>query len=484
MGAPALTPSAALAALPPCGCAFDFEDGSTQGWQVTSGSGLTVSNSTNRAYTGSRSLAVTARGSGAVAVNDASALAGLTNGTTVTYRVYSPRKGDTRVQPFTTDRSLAVHTAEARTLGKGWTTLTWQVPYQSGVTALGLKITPLLRNLSTLNLDALSWPDTFVRRAATRLQVGGQDYRFDGINIYNANSLDNCWYRMGDNDLLNQTLSGLSGLEVFRSWFFQSLATRNGVRDWSAFDHTLQVAADHHVKVIVTLGNQWGDCESTGYKDLGWYQTRYLQQQGGELVSYRAWVQEAISRYRNDPTIAMWQLMNEAEASDSRYGNCQETSAASALRAFTDDVGGLAHSLDSRHLVNLGTLGSGQCGTANANYQYLHSSAGTDLCEFHDYGSPSVPMPGDEWNGLQVRLNQCNTNLGKPLFGGETGISIPDEVATQSERASAFDAKLAAQFTAGVVGELLWALNSNCSNDCTTYDIGPGDPSLALLSRY
>ena len=487
LGTPGASTAAPPAPPPPCGCAFDFEDGTTQSWGVTSGAGVSFALDAKTRYSGSTSLGVTlsSRSPAAIGVQNAALLAGLTNDITVTYHLYAPKAGSLTVQPSAKDRAGLVRTTTATTLAKGWNTLTWRVPAQSGVGGIGLLLTPQRGWTGKVNLDAVSWPDTFVRRALTRLRVQGQNYRFDGINIYNANSRnDSCWYSMGDNALLDQSLAALPGLEVFRSWFFQSLATTAGGRDWSAFDHTLQVAAAHHVKVVVTLGNQWGDCETTGYKSLSWYQGGYATAQGGELASYRAWVQEVVGRYRNDPTVAMWQLMNEAEASDALYGACQEPAAASALRAFTDDVGGLAHALDANHLVNLGSLGSGQCGMSSPDYEYVHASAGTDLCEFHDYGSPSTAIPGDQWNGLQVRITQCNTDLGKPLFGGESGISLPDELATEADRASAFDAKLAAQFGANVVGELFWAWNTNCSTACTSYDIGVGDPTTQLLTTY
>jgi hypothetical protein len=481
---PARSMARAAAASAPCRCPFDFEDGTTQSWAVTWGSGLAVRNNATVAFTGTRSLAITVKGAGAVDVENGAVLSGLTNSVTVTYHLYAPRTGAVSVQPFAKDRSWVVNFTAAVTLAKGWNTLTSQVPYQPGVNAIGLGITPLRGWTGRIELDAVAWPDSFVRRAATRLQVQGQDYRFDGLNIYNANSVNNCWYTMGNNGLLDQTLSDLAGLEVFRSWFFQSLATTAGGRDWSAFDHTLQVAAAHHVKVVVTLANQWGDCETTGYKNLAWYRGGYSQAQGGELASYRAWVQEVVTRYRNDPTVAMWQLMNEAEASDARGAICQETAAANGLRAFTDDVGGLAHSLDANHLVNLGTIGSGQCGATYTDYEYVHASPGTDLCEYHDYGSPSTPLPGDQWNGLQLKLTQCNTDLDKPLFVGETGISVPDEATSASQRATDFDAKLNTQFAAKVVGEMPWTWNINCSTNCSNYDIGVGDPTTSLLTRY
>src|SRR5207237_4002357 len=118
----------------------------------------------------------------------------------------------------------------------------------------------------------------FVTRQGTQLLLQGHPYRFTGLNIYNANSTnDSCWYSMGSGPVLDKSLRQVGpGNEVFRAWFFQSLATRDGRRDWSAFDHTLEVASLNDYRVIVTLANQWGDCEpASGYNDYGWYESGY-----------------------------------------------------------------------------------------------------------------------------------------------------------------------------------------------------------------
>lgn len=106
-------------------------------------------------------------------------------------------------------------------------------------------------------------PPGFVGRSGTRFTIGGRPFTFTGFNIYQANSRSNCSYTMGTGSALDTALTDIGpGTEVFRAWFFQRLATTNGQRDWSAFDHTLAVARAHGVRVIVTLANQWGSCES------------------------------------------------------------------------------------------------------------------------------------------------------------------------------------------------------------------------------
>jgi hypothetical protein len=331
---------------------------------------------------------------------------------------------------------------------------------------------------------AVATPQGFV--TVERRCLDSEPYVFTGINIYNANNTSGCWYSFSTGSTLTESFARIAGEgpKVVRAWFFQGLATSAGSRDWSAIDNTLAVAAAHNTKVIVTFANQWRDCDGVNggagiYKDESWYTTGYTQPDPAGTVSYRDWVVEIVDRYKNNPSVLAWQLMNEAEVKPSESAGCS-TNAADILRSFADDVSSLIKSIDPNHLVSLGTIGGGQCGAQGAEYQYVHDLDTIDLCEYHDYGSPSDPMPGDQWNGLQVRIDQCNA-LDKPVFVGETGI-LKEAYSSLRERAAAFRAKLDAQFDAGVVGELVWAWNRDGSPG--SYDIGPYDPTLSMLELY
>lgn len=325
--------------------------------------------------------------------------------------------------------------------------------------------------------------NSFVTRSGTQLLLDRQPYRFTGLNIYHANSDGWCSYPWGSGDELDTALSEIGpGKRVFRAWFFQPLATTNGIRDWSAFDHTLAVAAAHGVRVIATLTDQWGECgastgETSYYKTASWYTAGYTQVDAGMLASYRDWVAEVVARYKDDPTVMAWQLINEAEVK-TVVGPACAPSAHEILKSWATDVSGLVKSIDANHLVSLGTIGSGQCGASGSDYKTLHDVPSIDLCEYHDYNSPTVPMPGDIYNGLQLRIDQCNA-LNKPIFVGEMGI-IPAAVGgTLQGRANAFQAKLDAQFAADVRGILAWAWVST-----DAYVIGPGDPVLDVLNYF
>jgi mannan endo-1,4-beta-mannosidase len=327
----------------------------------------------------------------------------------------------------------------------------------------------------------------FVTHQGSTLLLRGQSYHFTGLNIYNAASLTSCWYPMGSGPLLDSSLATIDNTsggdaKVIRIWFFQSMAVRSGHLDWSGFDHTLAAARSRGFLVIPALADQWGDCDQTGrYKTESWYRSGYRNTDPGGLESYRDWVRDVVSRYQSDPTVAIWSLMNEAEDAQSKGGSCSPTAAAT-LRAFADDVASVSKTFDSNHLVTLGTIGTGQCGASNDDYQNLYSSPNLDVCEYHDYGSDNTALPGDQWNGLQTRIEQC-TALGKPIIVGEAGID-PNLVGGSATRASLFAGKLSAQLRAGVAGFLAWDWQAGGQRGGDHYVIGPGDPTLAVLGRY
>jgi hypothetical protein len=332
--------------------------------------------------------------------------------------------------------------------------------------------------------EASEDPAAYVSATGTGLTVGGEPYRFAGVNIYNANSDGWCGHEMRSPGRLAALLNELHpGSNAFRAWFFQPLSLNADLteRDWSAFDNTLAEARARGLKVIVTLSDHWGECGNkvaVAVKSPDWYRSGYTDLEPGHLTSYRDYVTEVVTRYRDDPTILMWQLMNEAETKNLVTGDC-EPGGHFVLRDFAADVSGLIKTIDPNHLVSLGTLGGPQCGPHRDFYRDVHDVATIDVCEFHDY-SPTEAMPtfiyGDSYdNGLATRIGICH-GLGKPIFVGESG--IPRDFGLD-ERAAQFRAKVRAQFGAGVVGFLAWVFADSPLDG--TYDLRPGDPALPEL---
>lgn len=345
-----------------------------------------------------------------------------------------------------------------------------------------------------------------VEAAGTKLTLGGSVYRFVGVNAY---ELATDWGTnagcgaMSTDSQLDELFSSLAPDSLVRIWAFQgSMATNVHTHqlDWGPLDRVFAAAAAYHQKLIVTLTDQGGTCDGGHWQDPSWYEGGFEEVfnspansdgQGLDPLSYDQYLVDIVSRYRNSPALGMWEPISEAEAStcppqdepDNCSGNqtCpDEAVAAAALRHFFDVVGAQIHSLDPNHLVESGLLGGGQCGTQGSDYEYVSASPGVDVLSYHDYYG-STPMGGDQWNGVAVRIAQAKA-LGKPIIDGEVGIEAGSGEGCTSlpERASEFDQKEDAQFSAGASGLLVWDWVPSSDSVCS-YDTYPGDPLTTLV---
>ena len=266
-----------------------------------------------------------------------------------------------------------------------------------------------------------------------------------------------------------------------------------GAREWRPLDRVVEAARRHDQLLVISLGNQSGNCDDGHFKDRAWYQGGYhntYTATGSEhaTVSYWDWFHEIVSRYRGSTTVAMWEPVNEPEASDCAPGlsmdacfphlQCTDGAAsAAALREFFDVVGAEIKRIDPNHLVESGALGGTQCGWTGSGGAHIEASPGIDVASYHDY-VPNEVLPGE----LAARVHEA-VSLGKPLLVGEFGIQAAGAGTGCGSRASRLGhvrAKTDAMLAAGVAGALLWSWVPSAQAGCG-YDVGPGDPVLAAL---
>lgn len=132
-------------------------------------------------------------------------------------------------------------------------------------------------------------------------------------------------------------------------------------------------------------------------------------------------------------------------------------------------------------MITAGLTGGGQCGSQGDEYEYLAQSPFVDVLQYHDYGADGVPLPGDQWNGLQRRITQ-SAAVGKPLLVGEIG-QLAGSCGDVDSRATGIAAKIDGQRAAGTAGALLWAFVPDPRPTDCTYDIGPSDPLWQTIGR-
>ncbi len=312
-------------------------------------------------------------------------------------------------------------------------------------------------------------PDNpYVTAHGRDLYVRGKKLRFIGVNA-GVSTIDRPVYRGCGPALSDTQVDTLfihlqsMGITVVRVWLMQSF-TASGA-DFSRFDYLLRLAAADDMYLLPTLENQWPNCTEGGYKLDTWYSQGYRLPYGTYPISYKAYVGRVVTRYRNNPHIIMWQLMNEAECQ-----NANGRPNPQALYRFAKDMSAYIKVLDHHHLVSLGARNGGEPGVDKASYLRLHALPTIDVLEAHLYGDPTDPIPPDLRNILDDSVA-----LNKPVFVGEAGIDSNDcagmaNCYTPQQRARLFSAKINAFFARGGAGYIIWHYMENKPMDSVGFD--------------
>jgi hypothetical protein len=129
---------------------LNFSNDATNGWGVEWGSDASVSPS-------ALGLSLQLSGTGYPGFDGTSGLSSLSPGARVTYEIDDPSGAPIQIVPFAQDSSWTVHFAPATTLSNGWNAVTWTVPAQSGLNAIGLQVNDPNNWSGQLVLGSAGW---------------------------------------------------------------------------------------------------------------------------------------------------------------------------------------------------------------------------------------------------------------------------------------------------------------------------------------
>lgn len=308
----------------------------------------------------------------------------------------------------------------------------------------------------------------FVTASGRNFSSNGSVFKSIGVNRYNLMTTGGtpyigCGGTFKDSDLVTwfSELKSM-GVTSVRFWLFQEF-TKSGA-DLSRFDYLLTLGKQYNVKLIPVFENHWKDCTQGGSKTSAWYQSGYRSPYGTYSLSLKDYIGKIVPKYANNPQIMMWQIMNEAESSDS-----------TALYNFAKDVSGYINSLDVNHLVSFGTMGSGQAGASV--YKQIHALSSVDVLEYHDYNSETTALPST----LSDRIKD-SISLNKPLIIGEAGINLSDGYTTTA-RAGYFDNKMSAYFNNNGSLYMIWSYRE-VNNQDASYGFNFTDPLVKVVNKY
>ncbi|WP_181762904.1 beta-mannosidase [Rhodococcus spelaei] len=325
----------------------------------------------------------------------------------------------------------------------------------------------------------------------TSLRLDGKAWWPAGFNAYQLATNWSVNKGCGAEVNLDEYFAGLPPHSLTRFNAFEALATDKvtGRRDWTAVDAVFRAAERHGQLLVPVLTAQDGACENEVFKQRDWYADGWRSAPHGAAASFAEWTESAVTRWRDSPALAAWELVGEPETSVCHGGNCDLASrtcppdAASVLRSFMDEAGAVVRRAAPGSLITAGLTGGGQCGTAGDDYQYVGASPNVDILQYHDYHADGIALPGDRWNGLAVRIRQAN-EIGKPLLVAEIGQAAGPGAATVERRAFDIERKISGQRAAGTAGALLWSFVPDPRHQDATYDIGKGDPLFAVMAHY
>ncbi|WP_412739490.1 cellulase family glycosylhydrolase [Krasilnikovia sp. MM14-A1259] len=310
-------------------------------------------------------------------------------------------------------------------------------------------------------------PAGFVSRQGTALMLDGKPFKYVGLNAYGMSGCDGpAW----SDAQLADYFARLAPNTVTRTWAFQPFGT-------APLDRIVATAAKYRQKVIFTLAdgrNYCGEHDGAvtpegGDKSTAWYTSGYR-------TNYLPWVTTVVSRYKDNPTVAMWEMINEPGSfSSSAYTDAM-------VKGFFDATAAKIKSIDPNHLVGTGALSEDMKGTGN--YATVHASPNIDVASLHEYEY--------DWNNsnaivtghLATVLAQM-APLGKPVIIGETGIQAGAGCRTSvTARDAAIRQKLT-RYTAypAVAGVNVWSVvqyNPYGQEKCPL-EMPANDPVLATV---
>jgi hypothetical protein len=342
--------------------------------------------------------------------------------------------------------------------------------------------TPLLLGLAVCLLSAAAAPAVpagFVTRQGSKLMLDGREYRAIGVNIPNLHqAYMGTWFHIqqiyGSPEKAKQAMvDAIVDAEKSHLAFIRFFADPGYPRDramlyekdpahyWQLMDQLFALCKQHHVKLVPVLGTIPGP-----YLFYGETGQSILDPASKTYQAVHRYITEFVTRYKDDPTVLMWELTNEGMlAADVDMAGWKLLPAGvyppgMAVRATGTRADSLTwamygqlyreqaafiHGLDPNHLVESGdSCVRPECTSRRDTFpdfkyrpdtwrEWLGNNLASqpeplDLYSFHFYGNDEVAGAEVPWAGM-TRLQEMRQVVevvhaaGAPVFIGELGAS-------------------------------------------------------------
>lgn len=308
--------------------------------------------------------------------------------------------------------------------------------------------------------------DPFVRRVERSFFLNGDPFRFVGVASWALLEATQCtaakpedreaWMQQAYDELVP------SRSKVARFFAFQSSAGPNG-NDFTLFDSSVRYARRAGIRLMFILEHAQGSCSVGGDRETNWYANGYQNPDGNYALSYRDFAQALAQRYRDEPTVLGYVLVQS-------LGNGSD---GSTLPGFVSDMGQLLHGVAPNQLVSLDLPWNGGGADDGASFRALQVLPGVDLVDVDDYAFAPTLEPIDPL--LLETLGQID----KPAIVGEGAFQLDSAAdVALADRAERARQRISQWHDWGFSGALLWAYQPGWTAASEEFDARPGDPLL------
>jgi mannan endo-1,4-beta-mannosidase len=307
----------------------------------------------------------------------------------------------------------------------------------------------------------------FVTRQADRAVLDGKEFRFVGSNNYYQMYVSNLMVddvlgtaaRAGFNTLRvwgsldigtpggDDSIRGPSRDVYFQYWNGSAPAQNDGPSGLEHLDYVVAKAGELGLHLVIPFVNNWNDFggmdQYVRWRDNStpdtqtWFHDDFYTDPVIRAW-YKGWIKTLLNRkntltglaYKDDPTIAIWELGNEPRCASSAAYARSESCTTDTLVAWADEMSAFIKSIDRNHLVSVGDEGfyclengthwTEQCGEG-VDTRAFAALPNIDVMSWHLYPDSwgTDAAWGTEW--VQRHVDDARA-LGKIGLLGEFGL--------------------------------------------------------------
>ncbi len=262
-----------------------------------------------------------------------------------------------------------------------------------------------------------------------------------------------------------------------------------GEEGFKRLDRLVALAGHFGVRLVLPLANFW-DWQGGVATYQDWFgfdrKSDFYTDQDAQNA-YHQHIENVLRRenhltgvtYKDDPTVLLWELMNEP-----RLGDATEDEFVAWVRESTEQINGI----DSNHLVSTG-LGGGSVVDPPNHYTRANDLDTVDAWSFHIWADPRHQDLGVS-GGVEWLRNhtQAAHDLDMPAYAGEFGWPVDrtdtsDDSSEIDERHDVFEEWLAELRREDTNGALIWDLRHDTEHPLgwNRYGVFPRDPGTEAL---